>query len=121
MSDIKQTIYFCCGDNLLPDDAEYDALREKKVCTDKRKNCKSPVETQVYKLKKSLVCVACCKPVSACISKKFKETKTKFPTVLPNWEDENCLKFMIGIDKGPHKGWICKRSKKQSKKKKTMS
>jgi hypothetical protein len=63
LSDIKQTIHFCCGDDLLPDDTEYDILREKKVCTDNRKNCKSPVETQVYKLKKSLVCVTCCGPV----------------------------------------------------------
>jgi hypothetical protein len=49
-------------------------------------------------------------------SEKFKETKTKFSTVLPNCEDEKCLKFMFGIDKGPYKGWICKRPKKQSNK-----
>ena len=82
----------------------------------KEKIVKSPVETQVYKLKKSLVCVACCEPVSEDISEKFKETKTKFSTVLPNCEDEKCLKFMFGIDKGPYKGWICKRPKKQSNK-----
>ena len=87
-----------------------------KEGADKRRNCKSPVETQVYKLKKSLVCVACCRPVSEDISEKSKETKTKFSTVLPNCEDEKCLKFMIGIDKGPYKGWICKRPKKQSNK-----
>ena len=116
LSDIKQTIHICCGDDLIPDDAEYDILREKKVCADKRRNCKSPVETLVYKLKKSLVCVACCGPVSEDISEKFKETKTKFSTVLPNCEDEKCLKFMFGIDKGPYKGWICKRPKKQSNK-----
>ena len=66
-----------------------------------------------------VVCVACCKPVSAGISKKFKGAKTKVSTVLPNCEDENCLKFIISIDKGSHKGWICicKRPKKESKEK----
>ena len=62
-----------------------------------------------------MLLVVTCKPVSAGISKTFKETKTKVSTVLPNCEDENCLKFIIGIDKGPHKGWIFKRPKKESK------
>jgi len=77
-----------------------------------------PLETQIYALKKQTICVACGSVLSPEILSKFKEVKTEFCTVLPNCGVEACLKFMEFWLKGPNKGWICKRPRKQNKKNK---
>ena len=103
---------------LISEDQEYQALKEKKVCVDRRKTCSMPLETQIYLLKKQTVCVACSSVLSPEILSKFEEVKTEFSTVLPNCGVEACLKFMEFWLKGPNKGWICKRPRKQNKKNK---
>ena len=51
---------------------------------------------------------------------KFQEVKTEFSTVLPNCGVEACMKFMEFWGKGPMKGGICKRPRKQNKKEKSL-
>ena len=60
LDQIKQTIHFRCGDKLISEDQEYQALKEKKVCVDRRKTCSMPLETQIYALKKPAVCLWVC-------------------------------------------------------------
>ncbi len=52
LDQIKQTIHFRCGDTLISEDQEYQALKDKKVCVDRRKTCSMPLEAQIYLLKK---------------------------------------------------------------------
>ena len=56
LDQIKQTIHFRCSDTLISEDQEYQALKDKKVCVDRRKTCSMPLETQIYLLKKQTVC-----------------------------------------------------------------
>ena len=104
LDQIKQTIHFRCGDTLISEDQEYQALKDKKVCVDRRKTCSMPLETQIYTLKKQTICVACGSVLSPEILSKFEEVKTEFSTVLPNCGVEACLKFMEFWWKGPIKG-----------------
>ena len=94
LDQIKQTIQFRCGDTLISEDQEYQALKEKKVCVDRRKTCSMPLETQIYLLKKQTVCVACSSVLSPEIFNKYEEVKKNICTVLPNCGVEACLKFM---------------------------
>ena len=79
-----------------------------------------PLETQIYALKKQTICVACGSVLSPEILSKFEEVKTEYSTVLPNCGVEACLKFMEFQWKGPIKGWICKRPRKQNKIEKSL-
>ena len=95
-------------------------VNKVELIMDRRKTCSMPLETQIYALKKQTICVACGSVLSPEILSKFKEVKTEFCTVLPNCGVEACLKFMEFWLKGPNKGWICKRPRKQNKKKQNL-
>ena len=94
LDEIKNTIHFRCGDVLFADDKEYDMLKQKRFCVDRRKICSFPIETSLYSLKKKPICIACGKVLPNEIQEKAQKAKESWSTVLPNCESKQCLKFM---------------------------
>ena len=56
LDEIKKNMHFRCEDVLISKDHEYQALKEKKVCVDRRRLCNSSFESHLYLLKSEPPC-----------------------------------------------------------------